>query len=143
MFQKQKKQTTSDAKILWHHSRWFWGVVISIYVIPIIYLEIKILQFKQNILFSLPRGFTESIYAIFNIHAKKILPNFYKFNPSAGYILYLYITSLLFYTFLFFLIYKTFKRKKVKIKLALLLIIILSLSIFGLAMYFLLRSFMS
>ncbi len=146
MFKNQKpeeKNNITEEKIPWYRKRWFWGAVLGAYVPPIVYLEIKILQFEQNIFFSLPRGFTESIYAILNIHAQQILPNFYKYNPSIFYIIYLYIISFLFYIFLAFLIYKIFGQKKIKVKLALLLITILSLSIFGLAMYFLLFIFMS
>ena len=115
----------------------------GIYAIHIVSLETKVLQLKQSVFLSLPRGFTESIYALLNIQAKKILPNFYIYNPSTNYIIYLYIVSLVFYIFLVFLAYGTFRQKKVRIKLALPLIFVLSLSNFGLAMYFLMHKFTS
>ena len=138
----EQQNNTPEQKIPWHHARWFWGVVIGVYLIPIIILKLKIIQLKQNVLFALPRGFTETIYAICNIQATGILPNFYKYNPSVGYKTYLYIFSLIFYIILFFLIYKIFQQKKIKIKLAIPVVIILSLSIFGLGAYFFLSSFM-
>jgi len=127
-------------KIKWYQARWFWGAVVGVQVFPLIYTTVNIIKLKQNLFFILPRGFTETIYALLMITPPSVLPNFYIATPTPNYILYLYLFSIIFYCCFIILLLKTFKKKKVKIKFAIITWFVLAMSLIGVIMYFFMAS---
>lgn len=130
------QQPSAFSKIPFLRTRLFWGVVMGIILISIIYfyffkLHIPLsIQNIKELLIYLPAGFIAGIsIASLTIIDLFIYPTF----TSIKFIILFFV----YYSSLILLLYKTFKYSKIKMRYPFLFIIILGLSIGG--YYFLLK----
>ena len=138
--QKIPKGSIRDKKtspIPWHHSRWFWGVVMApILIIGFIFLVGTMLGigkmspgnvFRPSVFLSfLTYGFILGISIIipFEIPA-------YSFYTKTIYSTLSHLLTVIYCLIMLFFFYQTIKGKRVEIKYPIILLIIFIISIFG------------
>jgi len=123
---KQKKSSPTE-NVRWHHSRWFWGVIILAMIAITIFSYYNasqnnfrsIVDLMVGIFWSAPLGIAVITLALTGV------------APSSWPII-LFIFRILFLLLSVFLLYKTFSKSKVKIAYPVLLIAIFIIStLFG------------
>ena len=138
MEDKSKKQENKKTTpVSWHHSRWFWGVVMGVVFILFfkLYIGIPAITFgfrgynliEKLFLFfwpHLPFGFLTSLSVILGSNIYHSIDKI-----MVGSTIYLFIAA--YYLSFCLLIYKIFQNKKVRLRYPIILFFSLALSLFG------------
>ena len=139
---KTEKKPLPVENVRWHHSRWFWGVVLGVVFVLVYnyYFNLmsltgainksptSISDISEEFIFSLliiPSGIVSLLLIPMGASGRVL----YNEIPSSSIFIYSFV--MIYYLIILFLLYKTFMHKKVKIKYPIILIAILISSIFG------------